>query len=211
MLVRLARANVPQAPTDHIFSMATYLSDPDGIMLELALETPERYGSIEVGPRTITILDSEGRRRGATEPLDVAAAIAPLAGGEVEGPLPAGSYIGHVHLHVGDLQAAHHFYRDVIGFREHAYMGPIGMADLGAGGDFPHRIALNDWQGAGARQAPPGTAGMRRFDLILRDGGLEQLAARAAAAGVPLVPAEGATASLEDPAGNSLSVVEVAG
>ena len=61
VLVRLARANVPQAPTDHIFSKATYLNDPDGIMLELTLETPERYGSIEIGPRTITILDSEGR------------------------------------------------------------------------------------------------------------------------------------------------------
>lgn len=207
VLVRLAEANVPQAPTDHIFSKATYLNDPDGIMLELTLETPERYGSIEIGPHTVTILDSEGRRRGATEPLDVAAAIAPLAGGEVQGPLPAGSYIGHVHLHVGDLQAAHRFYRDVIGFQEHAYMGPIGMADLGAGGGFPHRIALNDWQGTSARQAPHGTAGMRRFELILRDGELEQLAARAAATGILLAPGEGASASLEDPAGNSLTVV----
>ena len=42
----------------------------------------------------------------------------------------------------------------MIGFQEHAYMAPIGMADLGAGGDFPHRIApqrlAGDGRGPGA-------------------------------------------------------------
>ena len=47
---------------------------------------------------------------------------------------------------------------------------------------------------------------MRRFELIVRDGELEELAARAAAAGIPLGPQEGASISVEDPAGNSLTV-----
>src|SRR5271166_4945484 len=207
VLVRLGRARVAQSPTDHIFSKATYLHDPDGILL--TLETPERAGSIEIGPHSVSILDSDGRRRGATEPLDVAAAIAPLAGGDAQLPLAPGSFVGHVHLHVPDLQAAHSFYRDVIGFREHTYMTPIGMADLSAGGRFPHRIAINDWQGAGARQAPPGTAGMRRYELLVPDREqLEELAGRAAAAGIALSHDEEGSSSLVDPAGNEITVVE---
>lgn len=209
ILVRLAVAGVPQSPTDHIFSEATYLHDPDGILLELTLETPERYGSMEIGPRTVDIFDSEGRRRGPTEPLDVAAAIAPLAGGEPQGPMPSGSYVGHVHLHVADLEAAYGFYRDVVGFDEHAYMAGIGMADLSAGGDFPHRIALNDWHGSTARQAPAGTAGMRSYELIVRDGGqLDAIAGRAAAAGLALPPAETGALAIDDPAGNRVTVFE---
>src|SRR5271166_6546981 len=87
VLTRLLQARVPQSPTDHIFSKATYLNDPDGIMLELTLETPERYRSIEVGPHTVVMFDSDGRRRSATEPLDVGAAVAPLGGEGWEMPL----------------------------------------------------------------------------------------------------------------------------
>jgi catechol 2,3-dioxygenase len=169
VLARLMLARVPQSPTDHVFSKATYVRDPDGIMLELTLETPERYGSIEIGPGSVEFRDSEGRVHGGTEPLDVDAALAPLAGGDIAGPLPSGTVVGHVHLHVDDLAASYAFYRDVIGFEEHAFMTPIGMADLGAGGPFPHRLALNDWHGPGARQPAPGTAGMRRFELVVND------------------------------------------
>ena len=79
MLARLARNRVPQAPTDHVFSKATYLSDPDGIGIELTVETPERFAGFEIGPSTIVIRDSDGRLRGGTEPLDVAEALSHLA------------------------------------------------------------------------------------------------------------------------------------
>ena len=207
VLVRIAQAGVPQSPTDHIFSKATYLNDPDGLMLELTLETPERYRSIEIGPGTITMLDSDGRVRSPTEPLDVAEAIAPLDGGDTGLPLPGGAYIGHVHLHVPDLRASHDFYRDVVGFEEHAYMAAIGMADLGAGGSFPHRIAMNSWQGPTARQAPQGTAGLRRYELVVRDRAqLDALTARAAGANVGPSALDGGDISLQDPAGNEFSV-----
>ncbi len=44
VLARLIIARVPQAPTDHVFSQATYLHDPDGIMLALTLERPSASG-----------------------------------------------------------------------------------------------------------------------------------------------------------------------
>ena len=208
-LVRVGEARVSQSPTDHVFSKATYLHDPDGILLEITLETPERFRSVEIGPRALYMIDSEGRRRGGTEPLDVGEALAPLGDGDARGPLASGSYIGHVHLHVPDLRAANDFYRDVIGFGEHSYMDQIGMADLSAGGLFPHRIALNDWHGPGAVQPEPGTAGMRRYELLLRDGGeLEKLAERAGAVEAADLRIDGRSVSLRDPAGNALVVTD---
>jgi catechol 2,3-dioxygenase len=207
-LTRLMQARVPQAPTDHIFSKATYLHDPDGIMLELTLETPERYGSIEIGEHTVVLFDSDGRRRGATEPLDVAAAVEPLGGGDPQMPLPSGTFVGHVHLHVPDLRAAYLFYENVIGFEGHAYMTPIGMADLGAGGRFPHRVALNDWHGPNARQASPQTAGLRRYELVFGDQQqVDALLARAEAAGIATSHGEDGSVSLRDPAANAINVL----
>jgi catechol 2,3-dioxygenase len=204
IITRLAQARVRQSPTDHIFSQATYLNDPDGILLELTLETPERFGSISIGADSVVLTDSDGRQRGGTEPLDLAAALAPLAGGDPLLPLPSGSSIGHVHLHVPDLAAAYGFYRDVIGFAEHAYMTPIGMADLSAGGRFPHRLAINNWHGPSARQPTPGTAGLRGYELVLHDpGALAQLAQSAR-----VTPSQAGVVSLRDPAGNQLSVTE---
>ena len=40
VLARLIASGHPIAPTDHVMSKAVYLDDPDGIGLELTLETP---------------------------------------------------------------------------------------------------------------------------------------------------------------------------
>ena len=49
-------------------------------------------------------------------------------------------------------------------------MPSVGMADLSAGGRFPHRLALNVWHGPGVKQPPPGVAGLRHFELLVPDG-----------------------------------------
>jgi catechol 2,3-dioxygenase len=206
MLARLIVRRIPQSPTDHIFSKATYLHDPDGIMLELTLETPERFRSLEVRPDAVVMHDSEGRMRQATEPLEVAAALAPLGDADPMAPMSDGSYVGHVHLHVADLVGAIDFYRDVVGFTEHSLLGPYGMADMGAGGPFPHRIAMNNWHGPAARQAAPGTAGMRMFELVVDDPArVAALGARTVDDGVPVTSGQGAAVIL-DPAGNRVAV-----
>jgi catechol 2,3-dioxygenase len=146
-------------------SKAIYLNDPDGIGLELTLETPERVQKWDITDRGPEVIDAEGRRRGGSEPLDVGEVLETLEDREVDRPMPAGTKVGHVHLHVGDLETAYAFYRDELGFIEHVYAAQFGFADLHAGGRFPHRIAVNVWQGEGALQPPPGTAGMRHFTI----------------------------------------------
>ena len=205
VLARLGAARYPQAPTDHIFSRATYLDDPDGIGLELTLETPERVREMQARGSDVLIVDRDGRPRRPVEPLDVTEVMSHLDGAELDAPLPEGTKVGHVHLHVADLREAFDFYRDTIGFEEHMFL-LIGMADLHASGRFPHRMALNVWQGPGAPQPPAGSAGLRHFTLVARDRpGLDAIRGRLAAAGVAAEGGEGEL-FVRDPAGNRIQL-----
>ncbi len=207
VLARLARNRVPQAPTDHIFSKATYLTDPDGIGIELTLETPERFAGFEIGPSAIALRDRDGRSRGATEPLDLSETLSHLAeSDDLDRPFPDGTTVGHVHLHVGDLDSARRFYRDVVGFQDHMFMPDIGMADLSAGGTFPHRLALNVWQGLGAQQPPAGAAGLRHFELrVPAAAAVDAMRARLDGEGIEHAP-DGDGLAVRDPAGNAVHV-----
>ncbi|MDR3571642.1 MAG: VOC family protein [Candidatus Pacebacteria bacterium] len=76
----------------------------------------------------------------------------------------AETVIGHVHLHVGDLERALGFYRDILGFEVTARYGDSAVF-LSAGG-YHHHIALNTWQGVGASPAPKGHAGLYHFAIL---------------------------------------------
>jgi catechol 2,3-dioxygenase len=188
VLGRLLTQRVPNAPTDHIMHWATYLDDPDGIGLELSFETLDRFGGYLEGGSRPMLVDADGRTRGGVEPLDLQDVFAHLGDRDLNRPLPAGTRIGHLHLHVAALEPALDFYEG-LGFRRNLLLWGHGMADLHAGGSFPHRLAVNTWQGVGAPQPPPGTAGLRHAVLALRDG------AAVAAAADELV---------RDPSGNAI-------
>lgn len=81
------------------------------------------------------------------------------------------------------------------------------MADLHTGGRFPHRMALNVWQGQGAPQPPTGTAGLRHFTIAARDEPrLAAIRGRLEAAGVDL-EADGDALFARDPSGNRFALV----
>jgi catechol 2,3-dioxygenase len=107
VLWRLIVAGYPQAPTDHTMSKSTYLNDPDGLGLELVLETPERLGSWRNEAGGVELIDAEGNPHSIAEPLDVNDVLAHLPDRSFYQPLlPAGTKIGHVHLHVSELEPA---------------------------------------------------------------------------------------------------------
>ena len=200
VLARLIARRYPIAPTDDVMSKAIYLDDPDGIGLELTLETPERQRSIRLLQHDIEVVDAEGRVRSGRDPLDVRQVLARMPDEDVERPVPPGTTVGHLHLHVDYLDAARRFYRDVLGFEEHMWMPQMGAADFHAGGRFPHRLAVNTWQGAGAPRPPARTAGLRsyaiRFDSSARlDSVLRRVPGAAPVAG---------RYSVTDPAGNAI-------
>jgi catechol 2,3-dioxygenase len=74
--------------------------------------------------------------------------------------------MGHVHLHVADVDDALRFYHELVGFDVMGHVPGVGF--ISAGG-YHHHLGLNEWAGKGARPAPPGAAGLRRFTVELPD------------------------------------------
>ncbi len=205
-MVRLAAHRVPQASSDHVFSVATYAHDADGLGLEITHETPGRVVGHEITQRGVALIDDQGRRRAPTEALDVRPLLDAVASEPPTLRVDDAAVVGHVHLHVDDIDRAVGFYRDVLGFDEHMRMDRMGMADFSAGGAFPHRMAVNVWQGLGAPPAPADAAGLVHHELHMAADDVDALAARLDAVHHPFTRRDGAIATL-DPAGNPLVVL----
>jgi catechol 2,3-dioxygenase len=150
----LADHDVAAGAGDHLVSEAFYLRDPDGLGIEVYADRPR----------------DTWRRRGrelqmATDPVDVSDLL--IAAGESRWTgMPAGTVMGHVHLHVGDLARAAAFYAEGLGFDRTTWSYP-GALFLGAGG-YHHHVAVNTWAGAVATAAP-GEARLLEWTLELPD------------------------------------------
>ncbi len=190
-----------QYPTDHLTHYANYLDDADGNGLEMVFETPERVGSVT---DDFSFIDAEGNPHSGREPIDLQWLRSNLPDGNLEPGMPDGAVIGHLHLRVADMAENFAFYRDQIGFTPNLFMERIGMYDMSAGGSFPHRLAGNSWESGGRPQRPEGSAGLRRFTLVLRSPeDLSAAVSRVAIAGGE-VEREGDGAVVVDPSGNRL-------
>jgi catechol 2,3-dioxygenase len=152
----LAAMQTPiQGASDHGTHEAIYLPDPDGNGIELAADRPR-----EAWPRPLDYA-------GGPHPLDIDSLLAAVAGEEPRGEAGPGLVIGHVHLHVGDLERGLGFYRDVLGFELMTFM-PGAAAFVSAGG-YHHHLGFNVWRGAGVPPVPEGRVGLRHWTVVLGD------------------------------------------
>jgi catechol 2,3-dioxygenase len=205
-IARLFAGKYRNSPTDHLVTETTYLWDADNNGIELTVETPER-GVLVADGQTYYGLDREGRRHSGRDAVDLGSMFKELKEGEsLRVPLPAGTRIGHVHLHVNSLDEAMRFYTDVIGFEYQMLGRGFGMADVTL--DYPpHIMAFNTWNGEGAPPAPPEHAGLRHFVIELPDEAeLAKVVDRLRAAQAPAHPVAGGYETV-DPAGNKVRLV----
>lgn len=205
-IARMFSARFPNSPTDHLVTETTYLWDEDGNGIEMTFETPER-GILTGDGEVFFGVDKDGRRHSGREAVDLQSLFGELTAGEnLVQPLPAGTRIGHVHVHVGNLDAAMGFYNGVVGFRYQMLARRYRMGDVTL--DYPpHILAFNTWAGEGAPQPPPGSAGLRWFTLRVPDAAsLAALRQRLAEAGAPVSDVDGAIETA-DPSGNRLRCV----
>ncbi len=164
LLKRFIDLRYPMAPTDHTFSKAIYLEDPDGINIEFTLETPERFRGVRPVGNRLAFIGADGVERPGGYALDLEKVFSAYEPGSEKEPVAKGTKVGHVHLYVADLHQSHEFYKS-LGMESARYWPPMQVADLGAGGAFKHRIAINTWQGIGALPSPAGSARMRHFEM----------------------------------------------
>lgn len=152
----LAESGIQAGMSDHLVSEAVYLTDPDGLGIEVYADRPRSEWRVENGQLAM-----------ATAPLDVERVVA-AAGGERWTGAPAGTVIGHLHLFVGDLEQAAAFYHGALGLDKMVWGYP-GALFLSAGG-YHHHLGVNTWA-AGAVPAGEGEARLLEWEIILPDAG----------------------------------------
>jgi catechol 2,3-dioxygenase len=142
---------------------------------------------------------SDGR-----EPLDLDALFSHLKDDDrVDVPVPAETRIGHVHLHVRDIDEAVDFYHGVIGFDVMGASREFRMAFVSAGG-YHHHVGLNTWAGEGAPPPPADATGLHHFVVALPDQTeLDKVLERVRQRGVPTEDTPDGTL-VRDPSQNAL-------
>ena len=180
-LEHLVRSGVHPGAADHLVSEALYISDPDGLGIEIYRDRPRSEWSV-----TGSQLDM------ATDPLDFEAVVAAGAGEAWTG-MPSGTVIGHVHLHVGDIEDAKAFYHQAIGLDVMVWSYP-GALFLAAGG-YHHHLGNNTWAGPRATAPAHDEPQLLSWQLVLPDP-------KAVVEAVSSIQAGGFSVSPEEPGGS---------
>ena len=181
--------------SDHFVSEAIYLTDPDGLGIEVYADRPRSRWTQHDRQLTMT-----------TIPLDVESVIQSAK----ESPdgmrwtgMPAGTVIGHVHLYVSDLDRAAQFYHAGLGLDKMVWSYP-GALFLAAGG-YHHHLGTNTWA-AGAPQAGPEDARLLEWEVIVPTAQQAEGAARSlTTAGAPMEQRDGGWVAT-DPWGTAVRI-----
>jgi len=179
-----------QGASDHGTHEAIYLPDPDGNGIELAADRAREAWPDLANPGW----------DGGPRPLDMDSLLATVAGEQTRPEAGPGLAIGHVHLHVGDLEKGLAFYHDVLGFD--VIMFYPGQAAFVSAGGYHHHLGFNVWRGEGVPPVPEGRVGLRHWTVVL--DGPEEVAAvreRVRAAGVRTEESGGGGFVVRDPWG----------
>lgn len=141
-----------QGASDHLVSEALYLADPDGNGIEIYFDRPSSNWDWSNGEVMMT-----------TERLDIESILAESNGEQWIG-LPSDTLMGHIHLHVADLQKTEDFYCKGLGFDLVNRYGQQALF-ISTGG-YHHHIGLNTWNGVGAPAPSENSVGLISFSLV---------------------------------------------
>lgn len=196
---RLIATGTPiSGASDHNISEAIYLPDPDGNGIELAADRPpETWGDL-----------SDPTAIGGPMPLDMQSLLAMVEDEEPPAEASPQLKVGHVHLHVGDIERALRFWRDGVGFE---VMTAFPSAAFIAAGGYHHHLGLNTWRGEGAPPQPDGVVGLRHWTIVLDDAAdVAAVRERVAATGAETEDRPGGFLS-RDPYRNAVEILAAAG
>jgi len=181
-VMRLATSGTRiEGAADHGVSESIYLRDPDGNGIELYADRPRsqwpppRHAGERVELYTIA--------------LDMKDLMSEVAGEDPRDQAGPGAVMGHVHLHVGDIERGLAFHRDVLGFE---LMAMLPSAAFVAAGGYHHHLGFNIWLGSDVQPLPPNTADLREWTVVLpAKDDVDAVRARVEAAGLDAQSHEG--------------------
>ena len=134
-------------------SEALYLRDPDGLGIEVYADRPLEAWQRD-GPQL----------KMASDPLNLPDLVRAANGVAWDG-MPEGTVMGHVHLHVGNIDDAAAFYHAALGMDKVVWQYP-GALFMSAGG-YHHHLGVNTWAGAGALPASETDARLVEWRMVL--------------------------------------------
>ena len=179
---------------DHLVSEAFYLTDPDGLGIEVYADRPRETWAVH-----------GGRLAMATDPLDLES-LTKATGGRRWSGAPPGTRIGHIHLYVDDLERAGAFYHEGLGLDRISLEFP-GALFLSAGG-YHHHLGTNTWA-AGAPKPAEGDARLLEWIIQLPGADDVEAAARSLRERAYPVAADKRDALATDPWGTNLRLTTV--
>jgi catechol 2,3-dioxygenase len=191
-LVHLISLGIQPGMSDHLVSEALYLSDPDGLGIEMYADRPRAEWAVL--DRQLTM---------ATNPLD-ARSLIEEANGEPWTGMPAGTKVGHVHLYVGDIEQAESFYHRGLGL-DKVVWSYTGALFLSAGG-YHHHLGTNTWA-AGAPPASDKDARLLEWTVIVPSSDDAAAAARNIESRGYSVGSEDGSWTATDPWGTTLRLI----
>jgi catechol 2,3-dioxygenase len=149
-LRHLVQTGYPFGAGDHLVSEALYLDDPDGNGIEVYSDRPE---SKWVWKEDLVVM--------STEHID-ARGILQESQSPWEG-LPAETIMGHIHLHVSNLNEAKEFYTKGLGFD---VVSHYPQAIFMSSEKYHHHIAINTWAGIGVPPTPENGVGLNWYEIV---------------------------------------------
>ncbi|ANU14998.1 Glyoxalase family protein [Planococcus halocryophilus Or1] len=191
MLVHLHQQGIQLGSADHLVSEALYLSDPEGNGIEIYQDRkPELWNwsndevSMAVDPIDAQGLVDEAQK--SSEPWN---------------GLPAETVIGHIHLHMSNLDEAKDFYVNGLGLAVVSSLG--GQAIFLADQKYHHHIGMNVWNGVGIPALPEKEAGLHYYTLVMENENRNKIAKNLRSIGTEIVHRDDYW-EVKDPSGNSV-------
>lgn len=195
LVQHLAKTGERIGMSDHLVSEAVYLTDPDGLGIEVYADRPRAEWR------------HDGRQIAmATKPLNVRDLLREAGDASWTG-MPAGTVVGHVHLRVGDLERATTFYHEALGFDQVVWTYP-GALFLSAGG-YHHHLGMNTWAGD-VRPATQDDARLQEWTLVVPEDADADAATRSLEAAGFTVLRDDRGLLIADPWGTSLRLATAA-
>lgn len=156
VLYKLLKEQTPlSGASDHGYSEAIYLEDPEGNGIEIYRDKPKDAWTVH----------EDGRIPGTTEQMDGEGVLDSRDSDAIIQQMPEGTVIGHMHLSVRDLDDTQQFYSDVLGLSLKDYFGT--QARFLAGGDYHHHIGTNTWAGSNLPVRSEEDYGLQSFSIQL--------------------------------------------
>lgn len=177
--------------SDHYVSEALYFDDPDGNGIEIAVDRASanwEWTGSQVSMATVALNAQE-----------LLADMKSIWQG-----MPKETVIGHIHLHVADIEKSRSFYVDGIGYDiVTEFPGALFSSHNG----YHHHIGMNTWNGTDGSQPAPNSVGLNWFSLVFPDQAKREETLERLRGMKTKITKAGSDFLVEDPSGNTIRLV----